>query len=189
MAKLKRVKADHRADTRGKALSGLPHVVQDASAYLSLPLLERAVLAEVLRLFHGYNNGQIAITYERIGERLKGANKCRLNNGRIARAIARLIEHGLLAEPTLGSWLQRRARTYRITFISSGKGLSYKSATNDYLDWSPRQKSERNAALPDTVFNGDGALPAPLNSGDRASPAKIENGGFPMVVSLELGNV
>lgn len=131
----KRAKSDHRADTRGGALSGLPHVVQDSPAYLALTAFERAVLGEVLRLFNGYNNGEIAITYERIGNRLKGPNQCRLNNSRIARAIARLTDHGLLGEPTPGSWLQRRARTYRITFISSGKFPRFQPATNDYRLW------------------------------------------------------
>lgn len=165
MAGLKRLKSDHRADTKGKALSGLPHVVQDAPAYLALPLLERAVLAEVLRLFSGYNNGQIAITYERIGERLKGSNACRLNNGRIARAIARLVEHGFLAEPTLGSWLQRRARTYRITFISSGKAPNYRQATNDYHGWARRRKNDCNAASPKGVGTGDYPQPKLPTSG------------------------
>ena len=120
----KRKQADHRADTRGGALSGLPHAVADSSAYLDLSVFERAVFSEVLRRFNGFNNGAIAVSYEQIGERIKGRNQCRPNNGRIARAMVSLMEHGFIAEPTLESWTERRAREYRITFIASGSDPS-----------------------------------------------------------------
>ena len=137
MSRFKKQRADHRADTRGGPLSGFPHVVADSLAYLSLGPFERAVLAEILRRFNGYNNGQIAITYEEIGNRLKGRNAGRPNNARVARAVARLVGHGLLAEPQPASWVERRSREYRLTFISSGKGPLIQAATNEYLSWKP----------------------------------------------------
>ena len=55
-------KSDQRADTRGGGFTGLPHVVHDSDAYRHLDLWARAVLAQVIRRFNGYNNGKIAIS-------------------------------------------------------------------------------------------------------------------------------
>jgi hypothetical protein len=174
----KRKQADHRADTRGGALCGLPHAVADSPAYLSLSPFERAVLAEILRRFNGYNNGDIGITYEGIGARLKGANACPPNNGRIARAIAALMERGLIGEPTPESWLQRKARTYRLTFITSGKAPPFRSATNDYLKWTPRVKNDGDAGSPEKARSGDARSPGGSGAGDSRSPADAKNGSF-----------
>jgi hypothetical protein len=173
VAKLKN-RADHRADTRGKPLSGLPHVVADSTAYLALTPFERAVLGEILRKFNGYNNGTIAITYEQIGDRLKGPNTGRPNNGRIGRAIAKLVGHGLLAEPTPASWLERRAREYRFTFISSGKGPPYRSATNEYLSWRGPEKIDSNPASPRSLAAGDDRSSRHGSPGDAALSGKRE---------------
>ncbi|MGZ2410750.1 hypothetical protein ACUXST_000147 [Sphingomonas sp. F9_3S_D5_B_2] len=174
----KRKQADHRADTRGQAWSGLPHVVADSPAYLSLSPFERAVLGEILREFKGYNNGEIVISYERIGERLKGSNSCRPNNSRIARAVAALHERGLIDEPTPHSWLQRKAREYRLTFISSGKAPPFKSPTNEYLKWSRRVKNNGDAGSPESPPSGDAQSPEAIDAGDAGSPANLKNGGF-----------
>lgn len=178
MGKGKRKQADHRADTRGAALSGLPHVVFDSAAYLSLSPFERAVLAEILRRFNGYNNGEIGISYEEIGERLKGSNRSLPNNGRIARAVVALIDRGLIAEPTAESWLQRRARTYRLTFITSGKAPPFRSATNDYLQWTPRVKNDGDAESPEKPQSGDARSPEAISTGDAGSPDIPKNGSF-----------
>jgi hypothetical protein len=111
---------------------------------------------------------------------LKGPNSGGVNNGRIARAIARLIEHGFLAEPTPGSWMERRAREYRLTFVSSGKAPPFRSATNEYLSWSPnctRNVSKR--ASPRRDQTGDLASPNRPAASDVASPVMEENGRFP----------
>jgi len=179
MGNRKRPTADHRADTRGAALSGLPHVVADSAAYLALDAFERAVLAEILRRFNGYNNGRIGVSYEEIGERLKGRNKCRPNNARIASAVVRLIEHGLLGEPEPESWLQRRSREYRLTFISSGKAPPFRSATNEYLRWTPaKAKIDGDAGSPETALRGDARSPEVPGAGDAQSPSNLKNGSF-----------
>lgn len=174
----KRKQADHRADTRGGALSGLPHAVSDSPAFLHLNPFERAVFAEILRRFNGYNNGSIGISYEEIGERLRGRNRCRPNNGRIARAIARLIEHGFLGEPTAESWLQRRSRNYRVTFITGGKAPPYQQPTNEYLRWQPRVKNNGNGASPDRHSSGDARSSEAKGAGNGKSPKPTKNGSF-----------
>lgn len=160
MARGEKKRSDHRAETCGKGMSGFPHIVADTPAYLSLSPFERAVHGEILRRFNGYNNGSIAITYGEIGERLKGRNTARPNNGRIARAIATLVEHGLITEPTPASWLQRRAREYRLTYISSGKGPPFSPATNEWRSWKP----------PTPQIEGDAMSPRNPHVGDRRSP-------------------
>jgi hypothetical protein len=185
----KRQQADHRADTRGKPLSGLPHVVVDSAAYLALTAFERAVLCEILRRFNGYNNGMIAITYEQLGDRLKGPNTCRPNNARIARAIAKLVDHGLLAEPTPASWLERRAREYRLTFISSGKCPPFRSATNEYLSWCAlKGKTTGDVASPRTPSTGDTRSPTHGASGYNTSSGKSENRSFGRPTSPSAGD-
>ncbi len=159
-------------------MSGLPHAVADSTAYLSLSPFERAALSEILRKFNGYNNGDIAITYEEIGSRLKGSNASKPHNGRIARAIVSLIDRGLIAEPTPESWLQRRARRYRLTFISSGKAPPFKTATNDYLRWSPRAKNDGDAGSPEGPQSGDAQSPEAVGAGDAQSPDNLKNGSF-----------
>ena len=175
MAKKSKDRAWHRADTRGKYLLGLPHVVADSQAYLSLSPFERAVLLEILRRFNGYNNGNIVISYEQIGERLKGRNSCRPNNGRIGKAVARLFEVGLIGEPTPGNWLERRAREYRLTFASAGKGPPFQSATNDYLKWTPTSDStvtvrhQRSRVLVTLDHQGGSDLGTNDYQGDQSS--------------------
>jgi hypothetical protein len=176
----RRPHADHRADTRAGALSGLPHVVTDSEPYLDLYPFERCVLGEILRRFNGYNNGSIAISYQELGQRLKGPNATPVNNARIARAVARLIDHGFIGEPEPASWLQRRSREYRLTFISSGKAPPFKSATNDYLRWSPNTaKNVGDAASPEAPQSGDARSPEAHGLGDDPSPGGAKNGSFP----------
>ncbi|WP_324808748.1 hypothetical protein SH584_04060 [Sphingomonas sp. LY29] len=171
--------AAHKADTRAAGWVGLPQAVADSAAYLTLSPLERGVLLEILRRFNGYNNGDIAITYEEIGERLKGANRCRLNNGRIALAVAKLWDHGLIDEPTEQSWAQRRARRYRLTFITSGKAPPYRQATNEYLKWTPaKAKNDGNTSSPRGAPTGDATSPQGQSAGDAQSPSGSEIRSF-----------
>ena len=187
--RMKRRHADHRADTRGGALSCLPHVVADSPAYLSLKPFERALLLEILRRFNGYNNGEIALSYKVLGERLKGLNRSGPNNARIAEAVATLTEHGIIAEPELGSWFMRRARTYRLTFISCGKGPPYRPATNEYLQWTRlKEKNDGENPSPDKARRGDTQLPEPTAVRDHSSPENCENGSFPFLEVPSLGD-
>jgi hypothetical protein len=163
--------------------------VADSPAYLTLSPLERGVLFEILRRFNGYNNGDIAITYEELGERLKGLNSCRLNNGRIALAVAKLWEHGLIDEPTEQSWAQRRARRYRLTFITSGKAPPYRQATNEYLKWTrATAKKDRNVSSPPTAQSGEAPLPMGPIAGNAQSPRGSKNCSFPLDGSVVPGD-
>lgn len=131
----KRLKADHRADTRSGGWGGLPHCVTDSLAYRHLSFCARAVLIEIVREMNGYNNGEIGISQRQLSERLNTSNF-----KRIGRAIAELMEHGFVDVAVEGQWKERQARQYRLTFVNTGKPGSFRPATNDYRDWkTPRR--------------------------------------------------
>lgn len=153
MAK-KKWKADHRADTRGDVLIGLPKCVYTSEAYRSLDLYGRAVLMEILSRFNGYNNGQIGCSYREIADGL--GNK---NFTRIARAVADCMERGLLDIAHEAVWKERHSRQYRLTWIMSGKPPFTNKATNEYLGWSEKKAADHVSA--------DGA-----NSADHVSASR-----------------
>jgi hypothetical protein len=160
-------------------MSALPHVVADSAAYLSLTTFERAVLAEILRRFNGYNNGRIGISYEELGDRLRGPNTSRPNNGRIGRAIGTLFQRGLIGEPTPGSWVERKAREYRLSWVSSGTPPHLRPATNDYLQWQPElQKNHCDISSPDPSRADDTRSPEGTDLDDQRSPARFKNRSF-----------
>lgn len=153
-----------RGDTRGSQWAGLPWVVLDSPAYQTLGLYARAVLLEIVRRMDGYNNGQIAISQREIGARLNLTSY-----GKIGKAIAELMQHGLLDITTEGDWGQRMAREYRLTFVSTQKGHLIMPATNDYLHWAPIQKSGADDVLADTPKSADDPSAGPRIAVDDVS--------------------
>lgn len=164
MAK-KKWKADHRADTRGDGLIGLPKCVYTSEAYRSLDLYGRAVLMEILSRFNGYNNGQIGCSYREIAEGL--GNK---NFNRIARAVADCMERGLLDIGHEAVWKERHSRQYRLTWIMSGKPPFTAKATNDYLDWSEKKAADHVSA--DAAKSDETSSAAPKMSAEALSAVK-----------------
>jgi hypothetical protein len=163
----KKIKADHRADTRGKRWAGIPHAVLDSLAYLHCDLWERAVLVELVRAMNGYNNGSIALSQRQIAERLRSSNF-----KRIGRSIAGLMEKGLIDVETEGQWKERMARQYRLTFVNTGSGGRHRQATNDYRNWAPEVKS--------------GAEPVSAERAKSAEPASAEHPSVAEPVSAGL---
>lgn len=139
-------KADHRADTRGSPWVGIPHAVLKSLAYRHLSLFARALLFEIVLQFTGYNNSEIALSQRQAAARLNNSNY-----RKIGHAFAELMEHGLIDVAVEGTWHPRRARLFRLTFVSAGKG-KHIAATNDYISWSPDAHS--SAADPATRDNG-----------------------------------
>lgn len=125
-------KAPNVADTRGKPWLGIPHVVLKSEAYRQLPLFSKQILTSIVLRLNGYNNGKIAVSFRELAHDLN-----RKNQTPFANAIAKLVEHGLIAISMEGDWSMRRAREYRLTFVSTGDHNSIKPATNDYLYWKP----------------------------------------------------
>lgn len=166
MGKPKKLKADNRADTRGGGWVGIPHVVADSLAYRHLGLWGRAVLFEIARAFNGYNNGKIGLSQRQLAERLNTTNF-----RAIGKAIAELMQHGLIDVTTEGQWKQRMAREYRLTFVTTGDAFHLRAATNDYRDWTPQKSSDDGVSARKPV-PADNVSARQLNPADNVS-AKI----------------
>lgn len=131
MGRSKKHQADQRADLRGGKFVGLPTVVFTSDAWRrGLTSFDRDVHLQILAKFSGYNNGQIAISQREIADAIGNSNF-----RKIGRSIARQVEVGLLDVATEGLWKQRKAREYRLTYITANKPPFTTAATNDYLRW------------------------------------------------------
>jgi len=170
MSRKKRIRSDHRADLRGGRFIGLPSVVKDSDAYGSLSLFERAVLIEILAAFNGYNNGRIVISQRQIADNLKNSNF-----RKIGKSIAVLCERGLLDVATDSVWKDRRAREYRLTFISSGVPPFVRPASNEYLSW----KNDADAVSTSGGRTADSASTVALIAADGSSAQNATNGRNP----------
>lgn len=127
--------ADCRADTRNGPWVGIPKCLIDSPAYKDLSLHARAVLVELVARMNGYNNGRIAASQRELTQALRCSPRY------IVAAVVELHEHGMLDVTAEGEWKQRKAREYRLTFVSTKEAL----ATNEYLRWTPQRK---NLAFP-----------------------------------------
>ena len=174
-SKPKGIKADHRADTRGLRFLGIPHAVLKSPAYLHLSLFARAVLIEVLLRFTGYNNGEIAVSQRQVAERLRNSNY-----RKIGRAFIELFQHGLVDVSVEGTWLPRRARQFRLTFVSTGKG-KHVAATNDYLHWSPGDHSSAANASSEDIKSADYVSTTTPELDDNPTAGTLSAGGQDMI--------
>ncbi len=159
----KKVRADCRADTRGGAWAGIPVCVINSPAYRDLSLWARAVLIELVARMNGYNNGHIALSVAEICKALNNSSR-----SRAARAIADLMEHGFIDVTHEAMWKERKAREYRLTFVSTAYAPF--GATNDYKNWEPRKQNSGNGVLPEKAVSGNGVLPDDVSTGNDALP-------------------
>ena len=164
MAKAK-VRADCRADTRGGAWAGIPLCVINSAAHRHLSLYARAILVEITGRMNGWNNGAIAVSQRELREALS----CSPN--RVVRGVAELMEHGLLDVTTEGQWKERRAREYRLTFVTT----KARPATNDYLRWAPMEKSGATDAVAGKGQSATDAVAAPPGIATDAIAAIAEH--------------
>lgn len=121
----------HQPDTRGLPYMGIPHAVLRSEAYRKLHVFDRCVLSSIVMRFNGRNNGRIGVSYREIAEDLN-----RKNQQRIVDAVVQLFEHGLITVAEEGQWAPRKARQYRLTWVSSGPDGRC-PASNEYLSWRP----------------------------------------------------
>ena len=161
----RRARSDHRADTMGGRFAGIPHAVIESEAYRHLSAMERAVLVEIVARFSGYNNGEIAISYRELAHRLN-----RKNEAPFGPAIAKLIGHGLIDIVTEARWKDRRAREYRLTFVSTTDGAGHHvQATNEYRSWVPEEKFSTT----DVVVTEAESTTAPVVGSVRAATTSV----------------
>ena len=170
---MKKQQAPCRPSTLGKkGFAGIPISVMESPAYRGLHLRSRAILFEIAARMNGYNNGKIVLSYEQIRDSTKCCNRD------IAKAMDQLWQHGLIEFRECENWVQRKAREYRLTFVSTVSGSIILPATNDYLTWTPppiakaKRKKLGDTVQPATPCAGDTLQPTTHFAGDTVQPAK-----------------
>ena len=127
----KQQKVDHGGNFTMK-----PRRVTGSVAWRHASFRARVVLDAFLHSFDGRNNGVLAFSIHAIGD-LIGSKNHSLN----AKAVAELIQLGFLEQTSNENRAMAKARTYRITFITtlskSAKGEEIIPASHEYLDWRP----------------------------------------------------
>jgi hypothetical protein len=109
-----------------------PRRVVSSVAWRHTSFRARSVLNAFQLAFNGRNNGEIAFGIHEIGKAIGSAN-----HGPNAKAVAELIEKGFLECTSDANRAQSKARTYRVTFISTGEPRKIVPATHDYERWRP----------------------------------------------------
>ena len=174
MKRNRKNQADHKADLRGGKFDGVPRALLDSDAYrLGLDVFDRALLMEFIHRFNGYNNGRLTFSQREIAERLNTQNFRRIGKG-----IARLIETGFLDIATESVWKQRKAREYRLTFVSTGTAGNPVPATNEYLHWKydAEPVSAANSITAEPVSAGVQTSAEPSSAGYVQEPQKPVEG-------------
>lgn len=107
-----RDKHEKRRRHKGPPFVQLFNYVIDSDAYRRLSLAARAALVEMVRLYNGMNNGQLAMPARTLADRL-GASKTMA-----ARALNELENAGFIETTKVGSFRRkdRLASEYRLTF-------------------------------------------------------------------------
>jgi DNA-binding transcriptional ArsR family regulator len=174
---LKKQKSPHQADTRGGPWLGIPHVVLKSDAFRHLPSFDRCVLLSIVLRFNGRNNGAIAVSYRQIAHDLD-----RKNQARIVDAIVTLFDHGLIAIAEEGQWIPRKARQYRLTWVSSGPEGRL-APTNEYLDWRPHMRKPKKTRTMHLVATGPETATSGVAVGSSACDEARSNGDGKLPIS------
>lgn len=91
------------------------------------------MLYEILYRLNGYNNGRIPLSVRELADRFN-----RKNMTPFAKAVAKLMAHGLIDVTLEGSLRPRAAREFRLTFFNTTDSIGRPiKATNEYLHWFP----------------------------------------------------
>lgn len=120
-----------KADHRGNFIM-IPRAVMESVAWRHASMRARSILLVLLFHHNGWNNGTLSISVKQIGKALGNQNHAA--NGQ---ALAELMQLGFIECTSGADHGQAKARTYRITFVSTGEGKRVQSATHDYQSWRP----------------------------------------------------
>ena len=121
-----------------------PRRVTASVAWRHASFRARAILMVFCQAFTGRNNGDMVFSIRAIGQAIGSAN-----HGLTSRAVAELIELGFLECTSDANRAVAKARTYRITFISTLRatqsGEEIVPATHEYDTWRPVKKRKFGA--------------------------------------------
>lgn len=114
----------------------LPHGMIDSAAFRSLSTNAVALYVKILRLYNGFNNGDIGLGCRDAGKKIN------VGKGAASAALAELEERGFIkmTEDSGFNRKDRRARRWALTCHPLRDGIA---PTNDWRFWKP-QNSENS---------------------------------------------
>lgn len=183
MGKKRSSATPQRVDTHGGIFDGFPRVMTSAPAFVvGANFRMRAVVMAVAGFWNGYNNGHIGVSARQLAEAV-GSNNHKAN----AEALQQAIDRGLLVCTARYPNGMRKAREYRLPWVSTGKSPNFEPATHDYLHWSPAdergKKHKRSFRSPVSITETD-ALRRPKQGKERTvsmtETGKAENDHSPV---------
>ncbi|MEL7190560.1 MAG: hypothetical protein AAGK17_13485 [Pseudomonadota bacterium] len=117
----------------------LPKRVTTSVAWRKSSFRMRSVVIAFLNAFDGQNNGHIEFSIKALGQAI-GSQSHAYN----AKAVAEAIELGFIECTSDANRAHAKARTYRLTFVSTfrnaGDDVQTVPATHEYDDWRPVKK-------------------------------------------------
>lgn len=155
---------------------GIPHCVLKSEAFRQLSSIAKLLLVSITLRFNGFNNGKISVSYRQFAEDLN-----RKNQGPFAAAIAELVQHGLIEVMIEGAWISRKARQYRLTFVSTGSEWRPIAATNEYVHWRPDRDRKKFRPTNGVAKLGASAAPAGARLGSACYDPSSKQTGKPAV--------
>jgi hypothetical protein len=137
-----------KTNKTGRSSKALRHVrlyhwMTDSPAWHDLTALERAIYADIAKLYDGANNGKIWYSVR------TAADEFKVGKSTAWRAIQRLIEHGFLVQMKRGAFSlkQKHATEWRLTEFPCD--VTHDIASKDFMRWK-RPSEIQNAVSPQT---------------------------------------
>jgi hypothetical protein len=138
------MKASHRADRTGRSRGllgkfvALPDYMLRTAAWHAVSFPATKALIELLRIYNGSNNGELAMAASTLAQRL-GCSKTHA-----ARTLAELEEKGFIVTEKIGTFRRkdRLASEYSVTMYRND--LNGEHATKQFMRWSPPPTVPKN---------------------------------------------
>ena len=105
----------------------LPYTMLQSAAWRALSGPSVKVFLEIRTGYHGHNNGELSLSYQRAAD-LLGVSK-----STVKRAFDELTEKGFIRLARQGQWYGRLAAEY----ITTDKSYKGDLPTNDWKNWRP----------------------------------------------------
>jgi hypothetical protein len=137
------VKSSHRADKTGRSKVGPPYValrhwMLDTPAWRALSPTAVKALIELMRLYKGYNNGQLGMAAATLADRL-GCSK-----SHAARALNELEEKGFIGVQKVGTFKRRDRLASEYVLTEFRNDVSGALPTKEFTRWTPPPTVPKN---------------------------------------------
>ena len=137
------MKRSHLADKTGRSKFGPPYValrlyMLDSPAWRALSPMAAKALIELMRLYKGYNNGQLAMAAATLADRL-GCSK-----SHAGRALNELEEKRFIGVQKVGTF-RRRDRLASEYFLTEFRNdVSFAPPAKEFMRWTPPPTVPKN---------------------------------------------